>query len=126
MSDAESERLEEEGGGWWPGFGPLTGKSALDQATTDWILANLTEKGLLLASERYPHSYPHCCMGGRTSICTTTGKLGAASLAISNDCEESVACWWQSTGMVESSPSHGMPPAILALIRSSADSPGQT
>lgn len=42
------------------GFGALEGKSALDQATADWILANLQEKGLLLAVERYPHSYPHC------------------------------------------------------------------
>lgn len=42
------------------GFGPLEGKSALDHATTDWILANLQEKGVLLAVEKYPHSYPHC------------------------------------------------------------------
>ncbi|HMF18313.1 MAG TPA: isoleucine--tRNA ligase, partial [Gemmataceae bacterium] len=42
------------------GFGPLEGKSAIDQSTTDWILANLQEKGILLAVERYPHSYPHC------------------------------------------------------------------
>jgi isoleucyl-tRNA synthetase len=42
------------------GFGPLEGKSAIDHATTDWILANLQEKGILLAVERYPHSYPHC------------------------------------------------------------------
>jgi isoleucyl-tRNA synthetase len=43
-----------------PGFGPLEGKSAIDHATTDWILNNLQEKGLLLAVEKYPHSYPHC------------------------------------------------------------------
>jgi isoleucyl-tRNA synthetase len=43
-----------------PGFGPLSGKPVLEQATTDWILANLQDKGLLLAWERYPHSYPHC------------------------------------------------------------------
>jgi isoleucyl-tRNA synthetase len=42
------------------GFGPLLGKSAVDSATTDWILANLKEKGILLEVERYPHSYPHC------------------------------------------------------------------
>jgi isoleucyl-tRNA synthetase len=42
------------------GFGPLEGKAAIDHATTDWILANLQEKGILLAVERYPHSYPHC------------------------------------------------------------------
>ncbi len=43
-----------------PGFGELTGKSALDSATTDWILDNLQQKGRLLAVEKYPHSYPHC------------------------------------------------------------------
>ena len=43
-----------------PGFGALTGKSAVDPATTDWILDNLQEKGLLFAVEKYPHSYPHC------------------------------------------------------------------
>jgi isoleucyl-tRNA synthetase len=42
------------------GFGELTGKSAVDHATTDWILNNLTQKSLLFAVERYPHSYPHC------------------------------------------------------------------
>ncbi len=41
-------------------FGPLAGKSALDHATTDTILANLKEKGLLLEVEKYPHKYPHC------------------------------------------------------------------
>jgi isoleucyl-tRNA synthetase len=43
-----------------PGFGELTGKSAVDHTTADWILDNLQRKGLLLAVERYPHSYPHC------------------------------------------------------------------
>ncbi len=43
-----------------PGFGELTGKSALDSATTDWIISNLQHKGRLLAVEKYPHSYPHC------------------------------------------------------------------
>ena len=42
------------------GFGELEGRSALDPATTDWILANLQHKGLLVAVEKYPHSYPHC------------------------------------------------------------------
>src|SRR5262249_44190109 len=42
------------------GFGELTGKSAVDPATTDWILNNLTQKSVLFAVERYPHSYPHC------------------------------------------------------------------
>ena len=43
-----------------PGFGPLTGKSASIPPTTDWILGNLQEKGVLFAVEKYPHSYPHC------------------------------------------------------------------
>jgi isoleucyl-tRNA synthetase len=43
-----------------PGFGDLTGGSAVESSTTDWILANLKNKGLLLEVERYPHSYPHC------------------------------------------------------------------
>jgi isoleucyl-tRNA synthetase len=42
------------------GFGELAGKSALDHTTTDTILNNLQQKGLLLAVEKYPHSYPHC------------------------------------------------------------------
>src|SRR5205823_6464685 len=50
----------EEQGVFLPGFGGLEGNSAVDPATTDWILANLQEKGVLLAVERYPHSYPHC------------------------------------------------------------------
>jgi isoleucyl-tRNA synthetase len=42
------------------GFGELEGKAAVDHATTDWILNNLQQKGVLFAVERYPHSYPHC------------------------------------------------------------------
>ncbi len=51
--------LDEEGI-FLPGFGPLEGKSAYDHETTDLILDNLKDKGLLLAVERYPHNYPHC------------------------------------------------------------------
>lgn len=50
----------DEGGLFLPGFGELEGKAAVEHATTDWILANLKEKGRLLDVERYPHSYPHC------------------------------------------------------------------
>jgi isoleucyl-tRNA synthetase len=50
----------DEYGNFLSGFGPLEGKSAVDHATTDWILNNLQEKGILLAVERYPHKYPHC------------------------------------------------------------------
>jgi isoleucyl-tRNA synthetase len=42
------------------GFGELEGKSAVDHTTTDTILANLKQKGILLEVERYPHNYPHC------------------------------------------------------------------
>jgi isoleucyl-tRNA synthetase len=51
--------LDEEGT-FLPAFGPLAGRSAIDPATTELILENLKEKGLLVASERYPHKYPHC------------------------------------------------------------------
>jgi isoleucyl-tRNA synthetase len=51
--------LDDEGH-FLPGFGELAGHSAIDDATTDWILNDLKEKGLLLEVERYPHSYPHC------------------------------------------------------------------
>ena len=50
----------DEFGNFLPGFGDSDGQAAFDPATTDWIFANLTEKGRLLGSERYPHSYPHC------------------------------------------------------------------
>src|SRR5947209_4668209 len=50
----------DEYGVFLPGFGELEGKSAVDPATTDWILNDLQQKGVLLAVERYPHSYPHC------------------------------------------------------------------
>src|SRR5207245_2477957 len=50
----------DEYGVFVPGFGELAGKSAVDATSTDWILANLQQKGVLLAVERYPHSYPHC------------------------------------------------------------------
>ncbi len=50
----------DESGVFLPGFGDLTGKSAVDPAITDQILANLEEKGVLFAVEKYPHSYPHC------------------------------------------------------------------
>lgn len=50
----------DDSGVFLPDFGELTGKSANDPATTDWILHNLQQKGRLFAQEKYPHSYPHC------------------------------------------------------------------
>jgi isoleucyl-tRNA synthetase len=47
-------------GNFLHGFGPLTGRSAVEHATTDVILEDLQCKGVLFAWERYPHSYPHC------------------------------------------------------------------
>ncbi len=51
--------LDEEGH-FLPGFGPLSGKSAYDPATADFIIENLKQKFVLFAVERYPHNYPHC------------------------------------------------------------------
>jgi isoleucyl-tRNA synthetase len=50
----------DETGVFLAGFGSLEGHSAIDPATTDAILADLKQKGLLLEVERYPHNYPHC------------------------------------------------------------------
>ena len=49
-----------EEGIYLEGFGDLTGKSAVSHELTDQILADLKRKGLLFATERYPHRYPHC------------------------------------------------------------------
>jgi len=54
--DAEARFLEK--------FGFLTGKRATDEETVHAILRSLDEKGLLLASEQYPHMYPHCWRTG--------------------------------------------------------------
>ena len=50
----------DESGLFVSGFGPLTGRSAVDPATTDFMLETLQQKGVLFAIEKYPHSYPHC------------------------------------------------------------------
>jgi isoleucyl-tRNA synthetase len=50
----------DESGVYLSGFGELSGKSAGDHATTDWVLNSLQQKGLLFATEKYPHRYPHC------------------------------------------------------------------
>ena len=46
------------------GFGKYTGKCATDIRTTQEIIADLKEKGLLLYQEQYPHVYPHCWRSG--------------------------------------------------------------
>jgi isoleucyl-tRNA synthetase len=50
----------DEFGNFLPGFGPLEGRFAVHPDTTQWIIDNLKQKGVLLAEEKYPHSYPHC------------------------------------------------------------------
>ena len=50
----------DEFGCFLPGFGILEGKNASETATTDFILETLTAKGVLFATEKYPHKYPHC------------------------------------------------------------------
>jgi isoleucyl-tRNA synthetase len=50
----------DEYGAFSEGLAWLAGKAAIDQTTTDEILAELQKKGILFAVERYPHSYPHC------------------------------------------------------------------
>lgn len=50
----------DESGTFLNGFGALAGRSAIEPATVEWILADLQRKGLLVAAERYPHNYPHC------------------------------------------------------------------
>ncbi len=47
-----------------PEFGFLAGKRAIDEDTVALILDNLKEKGLLVATEQYPHVYPHCWRTG--------------------------------------------------------------
>ena len=55
--------LDEEGR-FIEGFGPFTGMRASEEATADAIIASLREKGLLVATEKYPHIYPHCWRTG--------------------------------------------------------------
>ena len=48
----------DEHGRYVDGFGDLTGKHAGDVAVD--VIKNLHGKGILIAKEKYPHSYPHC------------------------------------------------------------------
>jgi len=49
-----------EDGVYAEGFDWLSGLSATDRETTEKILADLEARGVLVAAEDYPHSYPHC------------------------------------------------------------------
>lgn len=46
------------------GFGWLSGKHATAPETVEAIIEDLRRKGLLVATERYPHVYPHCWRTG--------------------------------------------------------------
>ncbi len=50
----------DEAGIYLPGFGALAGKSANSQEVVEYVVQSLKEKGLLFATEMYPHKYPHC------------------------------------------------------------------
>ncbi len=50
----------DEFGCFLPGFGPLEGKNASKAETADFIIDELTKRGVLFATEKYPHKYPHC------------------------------------------------------------------
>ena len=46
------------------GFGDFTGRAANDPATADFVFEKLKERDLLVATEVYPHIYPHCWRTG--------------------------------------------------------------
>ena len=50
----------DESGIYHAGFGPLAGKHANSQEVVEFVVNSLKEKGLLFATEMYPHKYPHC------------------------------------------------------------------
>jgi isoleucyl-tRNA synthetase len=53
-----------EDGSFEEGFGPFTGKEAIDPATAELVFAELRKQDLLVAVEDYPHVYPHCWRTG--------------------------------------------------------------
>jgi isoleucyl-tRNA synthetase len=50
----------DEDGIFLPGFAGLSAKSALSKDVVEFVVSSLKEKGLLFATELYPHNYPHC------------------------------------------------------------------
>jgi len=46
------------------GFGDFTGREAIDPETAELVFEKLREKNLLVATETYPHIYPHCWRTG--------------------------------------------------------------
>ena len=55
--------LDEEGR-FIEGFGKFTGLRASERETARAIIEDLRERGFLLATEEYPHVYPHCWRTG--------------------------------------------------------------
>lgn len=53
-----------ENGRFVEGFGDFTGKEAIDPNTANLVFEKLKEKRLLVATEDYPHIYPHCWRTG--------------------------------------------------------------
>jgi isoleucyl-tRNA synthetase len=53
-----------EDGRFVEGFGPFTGKEAIDRQTAELVFEELRKKNLLVAVEEYPHIYPHCWRTG--------------------------------------------------------------
>jgi len=54
----------DEQGRFIDGFGKFSGLRASDRETAQAVIADLKEKGLLIAVEEYPHIYPHCWRTG--------------------------------------------------------------
>lgn len=50
----------DDSGVFHDGFGPLTGKNAVDPATAEAVFEELKKKDRLFTTERYVHRYPHC------------------------------------------------------------------
>ena len=53
-----------ENGRFGEGFGDFIGREAIDPETAQLVFENLREKELLVATEVYPHVYPHCWRTG--------------------------------------------------------------
>lgn len=53
-----------EDGRFVEGFGDFTGREAIDPDTPNLVFEKLKEKHLLVATEDYPHIYPHCWRTG--------------------------------------------------------------
>ena len=53
-----------EEGCFGDGFGDFTGREAIDPQTAELVFQKLRERGFLVATEAYPHIYPHCWRTG--------------------------------------------------------------